>query len=113
MKDRKLAFYEIGRGSLATDAQALFEELQEHSLRTSTATTMTITIAIAPPADDDQRYGKIAYQLTHRKAPLKSKGYTTLIKHGRIIQDGESEVEACQLDLDLPKPLTFKPAKEA
>ena len=29
--------------------------------------------------DDDQRYGKIAYQLSHKKAPLKSKGYTIVM----------------------------------
>lgn len=113
MKERKLAFYEIGKGSMAHEAQALFEELQEHALRTGTPTKLTIEIAIAPPTDDDQRYGKIQYQLSHKKAPLKSKGYTTLFKHGCIIQDGDSDVDAAQLDLDLPKPLTFKPAKEA
>lgn len=113
MKDRKLAFYEIGKGSLAHEAQSLFEELQEHSLRTCTPTKLTIEIAIAPPVDDDQRYGKIQYQISSKKAPLKSKGYTTLFKHGRIIQDGDSDVDAAQLDLDLPRPLTLKIAKEA
>lgn len=111
--DRKLAFYEIGKGSLAQEAQDLFEAMQDHALQTGTATKMTIEIAIAPPTDDDQRYGKIQYQLSHKVAPRKSKGFTTLFKQGKIIQDGDCEVDAAQLNLDLPQPIKLTLAKEA
>jgi hypothetical protein len=103
MTDRKLAFYEVK--GLALEAQLAFEKIQEHVMRNMTPASLRISIDITPPEDDDGRFGRIAYTVGTKTAPVKSKSFHTLFKDGKIIADGTDEADASQLDLlDLEMP---------
>ena len=100
-KEKKLAFYQIK--GLATEMQIAFEKIQDAVQRNMTPGKITLTIAISPPEDEEMRFGRIAYSVSVKEAPIQSKSYHTLFKNGRIINDGDSDADAAQLDLELPE----------
>lgn len=95
---RKLAFYEIK--GLSLEAQLAFEKMQDHVVNNMTPASVTITIQLTPPEDDGGRFGRVAYSVATRTAPVKSKSYHTLFEGGKIIADGIDDADASQLDLE-------------
>lgn len=99
--EKKLAFYQIK--GLAPKMQAAFEKVQTAVLKNMTPGKITLTITVSPPEDEDGRFGRINYSVGVKETPSQSKSFHTLFKNGCIINDGDSDAEAAQLDLDLPQ----------
>ena len=75
-KTRKQAFYEIGGGKLALEAQDVFEKCQSLSQTSNQPITMAVKIIIKPPQAGD-RFGKTQFMISHSMPALKSIEYTT------------------------------------
>lgn len=103
-KTRKLGFFEIGQGKLATEVQALFEQAQIEAAERSALVTVVLKIHVAPPEQTDKRFGKVAYSTQMNVPAHKSMVYTTELKDGSIINTGDSLVDLLQTSLELPMP---------
>lgn len=103
---RKMAFYEVGKGRLAMDAQSEFERMIRECQEKSVGGTMTIKIKVSPPNPREPDFGEISYSVGVSMGSLNSQSFTTLIKEGAIVADGNDPADTVQLDLDLPQPNT-------
>jgi hypothetical protein len=109
--DRKLAFYEIGKGSLLREMQELFEEAQAYTQIEGLPASVKLSITVLPGSDEG--FGMVRFQVGISKTPKQSKHFTTLIRDGLAIADGDDPADALQLDLDLPMPIPFTPSRRA
>jgi hypothetical protein len=106
---RKLAFFEIGQGKLASETQALFEQAQIEAKERKAVSTVILKIFVGPPENQDERFGKAAYSTELRVPPHKSMVYTTELRDGVIINSGDSEIDLMQTKLELPIPENTAP----
>jgi hypothetical protein len=97
---KQMAFYEIGGGTFAQEAQAMFEECQQLAMCGKQPIVLTLKIGITPPADGD-RFGKTQYALSHTMPTKKSIAYTTEYEAGVAISDGASVEALTQLSMNL------------
>lgn len=102
---RKLAFYEIGKGTFAAEMQGLFEQAQVDAQEIGAPVKIVSTIIIHPPEKSDSRYGKIQYKSRCVVPEKVSMEYTTELANGVIVNDGKSVEDILQLKLDLPEPV--------
>ncbi len=103
---RKMAFYEVGKGRLAQDAQIEFERMIRDSLEKMVGATLTIKIKVEPPNPREPDFGEISYSVGVSMGAVSSQRFTSLLKEGNIVADGDDPADALQLDLELPKPPT-------
>lgn len=104
---RRMAFYEVGKGSYAQKMQVEFERAQRLALETGQKITVTSKVTLTPPKNKDESFGAVAYSVDVSKPAYKSMEYMTEIdKDGRVLQDGENVVELLQEELDLNPPNT-------
>lgn len=103
-KIRKLGFHEIGKGAFAIDAQEAFEEAQRLAAEKYVDAVVTIKISVKPPNPREPNFSQIEYRtnVTHGQPP--SKTFSTMLKDGKIVADGEDPADILQIDLDLPQP---------
>lgn len=103
---RKMAFYEVGKGRLAMDAQTEFERMIKECQEKNVGATLTIKIKVDPPNPREPDFGQLNYSVGVAMGALNSQKFTTLIKEGNIVADGDDPTETVKLDLELPKPTT-------
>lgn len=110
---RKLAFYEIAGGNFAREMQEGFESAQRIAIERGGKVKLTAVIEIGPPDAVNPRFGSIGYQLKLATPPLKSPLFTTELKDGAIISDGENVADAIQESLEFgpPKTAPFRAAE--
>lgn len=101
-KRRKMAFYEIARGHLARDFQAVFEKAQEIAQEMNLPVSCNLQITIKP-ADDDG-IGSINYSVKHSQPTKVSRTFETLVENGKITRDAEDANSLFQLELELEPP---------
>ncbi|MBK8946458.1 MAG: hypothetical protein IPM32_14475 [Ignavibacteriae bacterium] len=102
---RKMAFFEIGDGTLAADMQKAFERVQFSALNHGVETQVTLEINIFP--SKDERFGSISYKIKEKHPGIKSIKLTTqLDKNGFIISDSDTVIGVLQHELN------FKESKE-
>jgi len=108
---RKMAFWEIAKGSFAREFQGDFEKAQEIANRRGLPVTVSASINIFPERKEMPGYGSVEFQTNIKQPPKKSMRHVTQLKDGKMIKDGLSLDEVNQLDLDLPgiKPPPFVP----
>jgi hypothetical protein len=99
---KKLAFYEIGKGSLFREMQSVFEQAQITARDENGTVVVSLKIHVMPPEITDGRFGHIAYQIGVANPPRKSVKYTTELRDGLIINDGEDMADVLQTSLELP-----------
>lgn len=102
--EKKLGFYEIGQGKLASEVQALFEQAQIEAAERKGVVTVVLKIHVAPPEASDNRFGKVAYTTAMNVPAHKSMVYTTELRDGVIVNTGDSLVDLLQTSLELPIP---------
>lgn len=108
-KTSKLAFWQVGRGRLASEVQSLFEQAQIEARERNATVTVALKINVHPPESSDSRFGKISYN-THMKVPeKKSMEFTTELIDGVIVTDGKDEADILQIKLALEFPENVKP----
>lgn len=110
-KQRKLAFYEIGKdGNYANLMQREFEQAQRICLDTNKPVTVVSRITIKPPKNYGEKFGQISFEVYPVIPHQKSMDFITEIQDGVIIASDESEVSLLQetLDLELPQLSPFK-----
>ena len=101
---RRMAFYEIGRGSFAQQMQAEFEQAQIVAAERNLPVKLSATILISPPDAKDPRFGLVGYKIKASYPDIKSAVYTTEIKDGAIVADADDVAGLIQMSLDLPMP---------
>lgn len=104
-KNRKMAFYEIHKGRLAIDVQKAFEEIQTAAFKMGQNSELTLKIKIEPPEDADDKFGKVAYNVSTKLPSKKSIKFTTELMDGLIVADGDSQIDVLQNELDFPEPM--------
>jgi hypothetical protein len=97
-KKRPQFFYEIGKGKLAREAQAMYESIQQLALESKQPITMTLKISVQPPPEDD-RFGRTYYTLTHNQPTSKSIQFATEYEGGVAVRSGESIEALLQMDI--------------
>ena len=95
-EQRKLAFFEIGRGSLAQEMQEEFEHAQHVSRDLNGAVEVTLKIKVHPPNAKIESMGLLDYQISRKDPPKKSALYTTRLVKGFVVQDGIDGADASQ-----------------
>lgn len=109
-KQRRMAFYEIGRGEFARAMQREFENAQSVAIDRNLPVKITANILIAPPDKDDENYGKIGFRVKTSYPEIKSGAYTTVLQDGQIMSDAPDVAALLQTDLfGDDKQLEFKP----
>jgi len=88
MDKKKLAFFEIGKGHLFSEFQAIFEQAQIEAKERNAEVTCSLKIRVWPPESQDNHFGKILYETDLRVPAHKSMEYTTELEDGVIINDG-------------------------
>lgn len=113
---RKMAFWEIAKGTFAKEFQSDFEKAQEIANRRGTVVSITGTITIYPEKKDTPGYGGVEFQTSIKQPPKKSMRHVTKLKGFHMIKDGFGIDEINQLDLNLPevkrKPFVPEGARE-
>jgi hypothetical protein len=99
---RKMAFWEVGKGRLAQDAQIEFERMVRDCLEKMVGGVMTIKLKVAPPNPREPDFGEISYSVGVTLGAVASQNFTTLLKDGNIVADGSDAADALQIDLELP-----------
>lgn len=101
-KIRKLAFHEVGKGSLAIDMQEAFEEAQKLAAEKFVSAVVSLKIKIEPPNPREPNFSQISYvtNVTHGAPPAKN--FSTMLKDGQIVADGSDPADILQLDLEIP-----------
>jgi hypothetical protein len=97
---KQMAFYEIGGGVFAQEAQAMFEECQQVALVNRQPIVITMKIAITPPKEGDN-FGRTQFSLNHTMPTKKSIEFTTLYEAGVAMADGASVEAITQMALNL------------
>lgn len=107
-KTAKLAFWQIGKGKLASEVQSLFEQAQIEARERNAAVTVSLKIHVLPPEASDARFGKVGYATSIKVPEKKSMEFTTELIDGVIVSDGESAADILQLSLalEIPKNVT-------
>lgn len=111
-KEKKLAFYEIGEGSLYKKVQSLFEQGQIEAMERNDDVTVVLKIHIAPPEETDNKFGKASFEADLKLPAYKSMIYTTELRGGMIINTGDSLVDLLQTSLELPLPENTFPMRK-
>lgn len=104
-KMRKLGFHEIGKGAFAIDMQEAFEEAQKIAAEKYVDAVVTVKIKVSPPNPREPNFAQIEYtapKVTHGQPPAKT--FSTMLKDGLIVADGDDPADILQIDLDLPTP---------
>jgi len=94
---KKMAFYEVGKGRFASEAQALFEQAQIEARERNADVAVVLKIIVSPPDHKSPNYGNLAYSTDMKVPPRKSMQYITELKDGVIVSDGESVADILQL----------------
>ncbi len=112
MDKRRLAFYEIGKGKLLSEAQALFEQAQIEAKERNAKVSVVLKITIKPPEATDARFGSVSFETKMRVPDRKSMDFTTELVEGIIVDDADSQLDLLQLKLDLPMPENTTPIRK-
>jgi hypothetical protein len=110
-KQRKLAFYEIGKsGNYASLMQREFEQAQRICLDTNKPVTVVSRITIKTPKNIGERFGQISFEVYPVIPHQKSIDFLTEIEDGVIVATDDSEVNILQesLELEMPDISQFK-----
>ncbi|MDD5394919.1 MAG: hypothetical protein PHE17_18025 [Thiothrix sp.] len=110
---KKLGFYEIGQGKLASEVQALFEQAQIEARERNQGVSVELKIFVDPPEASDVRFGKVSFSTLLKVPPHKSMDYTTELKDGVIINTGDSMLDLLQTELELPMAENTRPFEKA
>lgn len=104
MEQRKLAFFELGRGQFAREIQAKFEKAQKVTFEDEISTTITIKIKLAPPDPNDLQFSTLDYSvgLQYGSKQMSKSQSIELDTMGNIVADGRDPAEILQMDLELP-----------
>jgi hypothetical protein len=101
---RRLAFYEVGKGKLLSEFQALFEQAQIEAAERNAEVICVLKIHVQPPEATDKKFGRVSYETSIRVPARKSMEFTTELVGGVIVDDGDSQADLMQLKLDLQIP---------
>jgi hypothetical protein len=99
---KKMAFYEIGKGKFSQNIQEDFERAQVVSNQTGLPVKITAEIIVYPPERSEENYGAVAFGVKTTLPARKSMKYTTELKDGFIISDGNDISEILQTRLEFP-----------
>lgn len=99
---RRMAFFEIARGRFASDMQEQFETAQRISTEKKGQVKITTTITINPPDPNDPEYSTIKYGIKLSTPPIQSKEFSTEMRDGYIIDDGDDIGALLQEKLKFP-----------
>ena len=115
--ERKMAFYEIGRGQLARDMQEAFERAQKIAVEREIDVNISLKITVHKPDPNEEDYIRsVSYSHELKQPPMKSLKYNAVQKDNVIIRDAEQSPEQLSmLDLDIKKPnaVEFRQGKAA
>lgn len=101
-KKRKMAFYEIESGRMATQMQQVFEDAQVATHDHGLASEVNLKIKIFPSTDG--RFGQIQYSISKKLPTQQSIKLTTeLTAGGLVISDGKSAIDILQEELEFPQ----------
>jgi len=100
---RKMAFWEIAKGTFAKEFQGDFEKAQEIATRRGCIVNIMATVTIYPEHKDTPGYGAVEFQTAVKEPPKKSMRHVTELKNGKMIKDGLTLDDIHQLDLNLPE----------
>jgi hypothetical protein len=100
---KKLAFHEIGSGSLFREVQSAFEQGQITAAEENGSVVVTLKICILPPEIDNGRFGHLRYAVGVKNPDKKSSVITTELRDNIIVSDGESIDELLQTSLQFPE----------
>ena len=89
---RKMAFTEIGLGSLGVDVQQAFEKAQMISAERGVNTKVKLNIEVYPPSDDAQ-YGGVVYSVDVAQPAKKSRRHETILENGISVRNAEIPLE--------------------
>ena len=101
--EKKMAFYEIGRGKFAMWMQEEFERAQKIANESHSEVTISSIIKISPPESEEDCFGKIGFSIKVNRPQRKSIPYTTEIDNGVIVGDGIDIGDILQETLELPE----------
>jgi hypothetical protein len=102
---KRMAFWNVGKGTLAQKMQDAFEDAQKLSLKHNQKIVVTCKINVFPPENADEPFGGISFTVDTSKPAYKSMEFMTeLDEKGRILQDGDDYAELLQEELDLRTP---------
>jgi len=102
-KDKRMAFFEIGKGRFAQWMQEEFERAQRIARESGVEIKITSVISIKPPAKEDENFGQVSFAVKVIRPSKKSMEYTTELRDGMIVSDGEDIGEILQESLDFPE----------
>ena len=103
---KKMPFYEIGKGRYAMLMQEEFERAQQIAFRNNAEVKVTSVIKIIPP-EEGEAYGQIEFQVKLGIPARKSLAYTTEIKNGMIVSEGDDINDIMQEELKFPDLVTL------
>jgi hypothetical protein len=101
--ERKLAFYELGGGRLAQDAQDAFEEASRFATQNSLGAEVSIKIKLSAPNPQEPDFAEAYWEIGVKKDPRRSMRVTTQQIKGIIVAEGKDSTDCLQLNLDLPE----------
>jgi len=104
-KLKKIAFYDICRGTFKLNIQEEFEKAQAIAANRGCAVKLDISILIGNPDPKDPQFSNIEYAYTLKEPAKKSKRFSTFLHNGQIVRDAAEDPGLRQLDLDLEGPL--------
>lgn len=104
--ERKMAFYEIGRGQLEVDIQQKFEEAQEISAQREVDVKIKLEIIVHKPDPSDEDFIRaVSYTHSLVQPPERSLKHRAVQKNDVIIKNAEESPEQTSiLDLEIPEP---------
>jgi len=104
MKNRKLAFFEIGHGRFAKDVQEDFEKAQKLSVKHGVPVKIKVEVTINPPAPNDENYSTVSYSHQLVNPKNKSKVHSVVVMGDTIISNSQLPPEQMDLlDLKFPQ----------
>jgi len=108
--ERKMAFYEIGRGQLGRDLQEHFEKAQAISTEREVDVKIKLEIVVHKPDQNDEEYIRsVSYSHELKQPPMRSRKFNTVHKDGVIVKDAaETPEQTSLLDLELDGNKTVK-----
>ncbi len=110
-KRRRMAFFEIARGRFAENMQTEFEQAQKIAAERKGQVTLTAKIVINPPDPQDPNYSTIKYSIKTSTPSITSKEFSSELKNGYIIDDGDDVAALIQERLnftDLPSDVEMR-----
>ena len=108
-RNRKMAFFEVGRGELGREIQEDFDKAQLLAANRGLPIKIKVEITVHPPDANDNNYGAVSYSHQIVQPPYASRKHETVLQNGVVVADAAEPLEQLQMDLSINRgPVAFK-----